>query len=279
MTLNTHLRRPQYVGKEAIMAGFDTLSKQGNLVFACWASDRDIIFQCAVPDLEVQKDILSANLDSLEASGNCDVLHIRMYPADSINGFIDTTSKCRPVSTTSVQVCEYQGIGKADSIEPLSRPTGMSYEAWEMLKGLKDMPATIEAKINAAVDVKLKELFPEEGEEEPDEEPVTKILTAINGLASNPQIMSVIGQAIGYLTRMVPVAPSRIGMVEPQPAVESVPQSQVPQQIPYNQEKMEDALTKLSYHCDLGTDLEKLAAIAENNPVYFKTLLNILRNS
>ena len=42
---------------------------------------------------------------------------------------------------------------------------------------------------------------------------------------------------------------------------------------------MNEALDVLSYHCDLGACLQKLASIAQGNPVYFRTLINMLMNS
>lgn len=274
----SHLNRPQYVGKEQIMNGFETLSKQGDLVFAMWASNRDIIFQCC-GNYEMQKEILQSNLDSLTETGCTDLLLIKMYPAASVNGFIDTTSKFRPVSITPVQICEYENI-KAIGSEMTYRPQGLSPEAWNTFKDIAKLPDTIEAKINAAVDAKLKELLPEE-EEEPEEaeDQVTKIVATINGLTQNPQIMSMIGQVVEFLTRRTPViAPSRIGMVEPQTADQMQQQQpQTKQQIPYNEEVMNDALTRLSFHCDLGNDLAKLASLAESNPFVFNSMLDTLR--
>lgn len=270
-----NLIRPVHVGVDAIMEGFDNLSKAGEQVFAVWYGDRDIAFQCSM-DEATQRDILQSNLEALERSGNCDVLYLKMYPA-SVNGWIDTKTKA--VSNTPIQVCEYKGAITGLPTDNQPRPAGMSYEAWEMLKQIKDMPDTIQTKIDAAVEAKLNEIL---GPEEPEEDQMTKIVNTINGLTQNPQVMSVIGALIGQLgglfNRVAPVAQSRIGMVEP-PLMPEVQQQAQPQRIPFNEDDMNNALDVLSYHCDLGACLQKLAAIAQQDPGKFKMLLGMLMNA
>lgn len=269
-----NLIRPVSVGIEQIMETFDNLSKAGDQVFAVWYSDKEIAFQCS-RDQETQRDILESNIEALERSGNCDILYLKMYP-ETTGGWIDIKTKA--VSNTPFQVCEYKGVVGALPADNQPRPAGMSYEAWDMLKSLKDMPQTIEAKINAAVEAKLNEVLGET-EEEPDQ--VTKIVSAINGISQNPQIMSVIGQLIGHLggmfNRVAPVAQSRIGMVEPQ--VIPGEQAQTLQPILFNEDDMNNALDVLRYHCDLGVALQKLAAVAQADPAKFQMLLGMLMNA
>lgn len=270
------LIRPVHIGVEDIMEAFDNLSKTGDQVFAVWYGRDDIAFQCTIDDREVQRDMLEKNLQALARSGNTDLLHLKMYPA-GVYGFIDGKSKM--VSNTPIQVCEYQApktIAGEYSELPANRPNGMSREAWDLLHRLETMPDTIEAKINAAVEARLKEVL---GEEEEEEDPVAKTMGFINGLTQNPQVMGFVSDLFKLITtrQAAPVmAPSRIGMVE-QEIIQ--PQQEAAQRIPYDDDAMNNGLDILSYHCDLGATMSKLAAIAQNNPAYFKTLVTMLMNA
>lgn len=264
------LRRPTYVGVDQIMDGFDVLSKTGNQIFAVWYGDNDIAFQCTIDDPQTQRDMLESNLQALEKSGNTELLYLKMYPAET-QGYIE--KKTRPLSVTPFQVCEYPGVGAAvagQAPDIISRPAGMSKEAWEMLDTIKRMPETI----NAAVEAKLKELLPEE-DEEPEPNQGEKILGFINGITSNPQVMSAIGQLLNFFKPGTPGAYRQIGMVEP--IVGEQPQQA--QRVPYDEELMNNSLDILSYHCDLGTCLAKLAAIAQSDPNKFKMLIGMLMNA
>lgn len=267
------LIRPVHVGVDNIMEAFDTLSKTGNQVFAVWYGNSDIAFQCTIDDPAVQRDMLESNLQALERSGCTDVLNLKMY-APTTSGWIDNRTKA--VSNTPIQVCEFKGVVSGLPAENSPRPAGMSYEAWEMLKTFKDMPSTIEAAVNTAVEAKLKEVL---GEEEEDEDPVAKTMGFINGLTQNPQVMGFVTDLFKLITtrQTAPVmAPSRIGMVE-QEIIQ--PQQEAAQRIPYDEDAMNNGLDILSYHCDLGATMSKLAAIAQNNPAYFKTLVTMLMNA
>lgn len=263
------LIRPVHVGKEAILDAFDTLSKAGDQVFAVWYNDREIAFQCSM-DAATQRDILESNLEALDRSGNTDILYLKMYPATT-NGWIDTKTKA--VSNTPIQVCEYKGAVGAVPMENQPRPAGMSYEAWEMLKGFKDIPGQVQAKL-LEIDEKIALLTALE-EEEPEVNQIDQTMGMINGLTNNPVVMQLVTKLLEFFNR--PVTPAiyqpTIGMAET--TAPPAPQ----QRIPFNEDEMNSALDILSYHCDLGACLQKLAQMAQSNPGQFKMYLNIIMNS
>ena len=209
------LVRPVHVGVTNIMEAFDNLSRTGDQVFAVWYGANDIAFQCTIDDPALQRDMLERNLQALEASGNTDLLHLKMYPAGQYN-FIDGKSK--PVSNTPIQVCEFQlpkvGADGGNPDLPANRPPGMSWEAWSLLHKLEDMPNTIEARINAAVEAKLTEIFGDQ-EEEPEIDPMEKTMGYINGLTQNPVIMELIGKALQFFNR----PQAQPGPIYPQPTI------------------------------------------------------------
>lgn len=271
-----NLRRPVFVGVDQIMSGYDSLNKDGNLIFAVWYGNAEIAFQCAIADKGIQEEMLRSNIQALSDSGNTDLLLLKLYPK-MLNDGAYIEHKTKPVSVTPIQAMEYQGIvGAANPEQPLTRPTGMSFEAWEMLKSLKDLPTSIDAKIDA----KLKEILAQDEEEEEPVNQTEQILNTINGLASNPLIAGLAQQLGAFLMKLIPApTTNQIGMSEV-PQITNGPTGDgqtIPGRIPFNEDRMNDALERLSYHCDLGEDLQKLASVAETNPAQFSMLLSMLR--
>jgi len=207
--MSTNLRRPVFVGVDQIMAGYDSLNKDGNLIFAVWYGNAEIAFQCAIADKAIQEDMLRSNIQALADSGNTDLLLLKLYPK-MLNDGAYIEHKTKPVSVTPIQAMEYQGIvGNANPEQPITRPAGMSYEAWEMLKSLKDLPTSIDAKIDA----KLKEILQEDEEEEEPVNQTEQILNTINGLTQNPVISGLIQKLGAFLMNLVPApTTNQIGM-------------------------------------------------------------------
>ena len=263
------------------MKGFETLQADG-LVYAVFYSDRDIAFQCVIQDKKNQEDMMRSNLEALEDAGNCELLYLKFYDVDKIKGYIEPKDKF--VSITPIQVSEYpevriSGRQEDGTIIPASRPVGMSKEAFDMYLQLRDLPKTIEDKIGAA----LAERFPEEEDEEP-EQPEPSMLdqaerynNLINGITQIPIVNQLLTGLVVWLSqRQQPAVqpafnPSRIGMVEP----EILPQP-TGVRLTQNEDLMNDALNRLSYHIELGSSLDKLAKIAETNPSQFKWLHTML---
>lgn len=273
----SNLRRPTFTGVEAIMKGFETLQADG-LVYAVFYTDRDIAFQCVIQDKKNQEDMMRSNLEALEEAGNCELLYLRFYDVDKVKGYIEPKDKF--VSITPIQVVEYpeNRMSGQESGTPAHRPAGMSREAFDMWLQLRDLPRTIEDKIGAA----LAERFPDDDEEEPDPEipqptaldQAERINGIINGLMQNPLVVQILTGLAGMMNRTPAAAvqiPSRIGMVEP----ETLPPP-AGIRLTQNEDLMNDALNRLSYHIELGSSLDKLAKIAETDPAKFKMLHTML---
>lgn len=264
------LKRPTYIGVDKVLSGFDNINPDGAYCFSVWHSLDDIAFQCNVCDAAVQKQMLENYLTSLYEAGNTELMYLKCHPGEV--GYI--TKKTPVLSNTPFQICEFQDVKILAGEDIKSRPAGMSYESFEMIRALKDLPNTIEARINAAVDARLKDLIPDDEEEEPVNE-VDKYIGIITGVTQNPQIMAIIGQVLSYLKPSPVVGHQRIGMVEQQQQVINDQPNKEP--IQFDEELMNDSLNRLRFHCNLGTDLQLLANIAEQNPAYFSTLLKMLR--
>src|SRR5882757_1518170 len=141
------LRRPTYIGTDKILSGFETLNPDGKLCYSIWHSLDDIAFQCGVQDAAVQKEMLENYLGALTDSGHTELMYLKCHPGDIV-GYIN--KKTPVVSNTPIQICESQDVNIISGEQINSRPTGMSYQAWEMMKSIKDLPGTIEDKINTA---------------------------------------------------------------------------------------------------------------------------------
>lgn len=267
------LKRPTYTGVENIVSGFETLNPDAKLHYSIWHSLDDIAFQCVESDPVIQKEMLQNYLEALEKSGNTELMYLKCHPSEIV-GYI--SKKTPVVSNTPIQICESQDLKILSGENISTRPTGMSYEAWEMMKSLKELPATLEDKINAALDAKLNERFPDEEEEEETDQ-VTKYIGIIKGVTSDPQIMGIIGQLMNFFKPGPVPAAHRIGMVEQtQPLMDQQPVTEK-QPIEFDENLMNDSLNRLRFHCNIGTDLALLANLAETNPAYFEQLLKMLR--
>lgn len=268
------LQRPVFVGKSDILDGFTSMNPDGDYLYSVWYGDKDIAFQCIQQGYDSQYKMLEDNLTRLESAGNTDVLQLKFHPGET-DGYI--TLKTAVVSKFPFQVCAYQDIKVITGETGGARPAGLSLEAWEVLKSLKDLPATIDAKINE----RFAQLEAEEIDDEPEESTAEKTIGIIKGITQDPEIMKFIGQVVGYLKGAPAPQPARIGMVEPQPQQQATVADQAPQapqRIEFSEDLMNESLNRLSFHCNVGTDLKLLADLAEQKPVYFNMLLNQLRS-
>lgn len=261
-----HLTRATYTGGEEILSGFETINPDSKYCYSIWCSLNDIAFQCTAPDGETQKEQLTNYLGALEKAGNTDLLYIKCHPGD-MEGYI--TKKTPVISVTPIRVnpiIDAKLIGSADTV---GRPQGMSYEAWEIIKGLKDLPATIDAKIEA----KLAELLIDEAPEDPTQ----RLIGQITGVMNNPSIMAMLGQILNFLKPGASPAQQRIGMINGNDQAQDQQPAQN-EQINFDEELMNESLNRLRFHMNLGADLKLLADLADKDPKYFSGLLNILRS-
>jgi hypothetical protein len=266
------LKKPTYTGVESILSGFESMNPDGMLVFSVWHGDKDIAFQCIETDPAIQEKMLRSNLEAMAEAGNSELMYLKLHKPTG--DYIDTKTKV--ISLIPIQVVEFQDFRIIAGESSAPRPAGMSYEAWEMMKNLKDLPATI----GSIVDERIKALTDLEEEEEPEENDVQKYIGIIKGVTQDPTIMAVIGQIFNFLKPQQPiVAPGRIGMTQTQASPFQQPvqdQTAERQPIPCNEDQMNEALNRLQYHCDLGNCLMRLANMADANPAGFQQLLTML---
>lgn len=265
------LKKPTYKGVKEILSGFESLNPDGKFYFSIWHGDKDIAIQCTETGLDYQIGMLEPYLESLERAGNSELMYLKFHPP--VEGYIN--NKTPVISVTPIQIVEFQDLKILGGETVVSRPAGMSYESWEMMKKFQDLPATI----SGIIDEKLKTIIVHEDEEEPENE-IEKWTGIIKGVTQDPTIMALIGQVLNFLKpQQSSVAPGRIGMTDQtqhNPFQQHVAAPEERQPIATNEDVMNEALSRLQYHCDIGNCLNRLANMADANPAGFQQLLTML---
>jgi hypothetical protein len=259
------LQRATYTGVSDIMGAYDSFNEGGEYNYSVWLSKEDIAFQSIEKDADKARELLKNCLTALEQAGNDDLFFIKFHPKDvkGASPFIDRKTLC--IGTVPVRVCSI-GEGRESNYVNKASIGGIPNDLYGMLR---DLPATLDAKINAALDARLGEL-----ETEIEVDPIEKYVGIINGIASNPQIMGVVGQILNYLK---PQGMNMAPRINGTPKVEEQKESnEAVQEV--NLEILNEALDRLSRVCRVDTDLLLLADMADSNPAMFNMLLTQLRS-
>jgi hypothetical protein len=264
------LQRATYTGVNDIMNAYDSFNDQGQYNYSVWLSSSDIAFQSIEKDSEKARELLKNCLTALEQADNDDLFFIKFHPKDlkTPTGFIDR--KTLVIGTIPVRVCP---IGESGSHQNFVKTSGaVSGVPRDLYDMLRDLPATLDTKISAALDARLAQI---EDDPEPEEvDQIEKYVGIINGIASNPQIMSVVGQILSYLKPQTMSMAPRINGTPTENPVNGVSS----EEIPVNLEILNEALDRLSKVCRVDTDLLLLANMSEENPAMFNMLLTQLRS-
>lgn len=268
-----------YTGETEIQDFYDAVH-EGSDESPCWSlwhSEKDIAAQYTGIDKDRSKKLFEAQLEVLTRAKNTRLMYLKFHPADK--GYKYITRKSDALSITPVRVFPIDDMeiisGTEESYQ--SRPQGIPFQMWDVITGMKNLPAKLEETMTAKLrtfEERLAALESDEVEEaEPDQ--LGKVVGLITGITQNPQIMGAIGTILGYLKPAPPVMGgyrSMNGMdTEPtNPVVENEPAAP-------DENLVNDALNRLHLHCKLDQDLPLLADLAEQNPDQFKMLLSMLR--
>jgi hypothetical protein len=283
-------RPPLHIGLDETLSAFDDLYRDG-YAYAVLDSRPSVLFQFTENDIEGGKALFTKMMTKYAESGNCSIFLIRFYPMPKDGKFLEPHSKC--ISTTPVRLNDLMVLEVGD--EPLpGRPymsrqgnKGDDWRMFEAVQTIKDLPAQIDAKIDkkfSEIELRIKAI--EEMETEPEADNST--MGQIGRLMENPGIAQLMPGLIGAVTellsRFMPpkinavVAPKAISGTEPAPEVSQESAIPAVEQIPVDEEVMNQAINRLNQVCRVDTDLMLLADFAETQPVMFQMMLANLRS-
>lgn len=282
------LQKPTYCGVDKIMAAYDSINGDCQYDYSVWHSQKDIAFQYVGNDALKARRYLEDNLTAMAESGNDNLLYLKFHPANRKKQGEFINYKTDVIANTPICCIEnYQE--KISGTPERSRVNDDGYNVYKMRLFMEELPTKLETMIEEKISSKIGALDDEEIDE-PEIDPVQKYIGIISGLASNPQVMAVVGQILNFLKPAAPYAAPRInGMNEningnadvidneslKQPG-ESIVDSPA-EQVPVNEEILNEALGRLHQHCRIDTDLLLLADMADENPAQFQLLLGMLR--
>jgi hypothetical protein len=276
------LMRPTYCGVENIMIAYDSINGDCQYYFSVWHGQKDIAFQYVGEDARKAREYLESNLKAMEQSGNDNLLYLKFHPLDKKTKYIN--SKTDVIANTPICVIESEngeirGVEVGPRIER-DRSNDTGYNNYKMRLALEELPTRLDAIIEEKLTARLSGIEDEEIEPIEPVDPVEKYIGIISGIASNPQIMGIIGQVLNFLKpQPVPNPGIRINGMAMTDETKEVAENQNNnvEQIEISEEILNEALGRLSAHCRIDTDLLLLADMADNDPAQFKFLLSMLR--
>ena len=272
------LRKATYTGVNNIVDGYKAANADGKYYYSVWLSDSDIAFQCMLQDADKAEELLHNNLTALKQSGNTDLFYLKLHPtelADKKAPYKYIDRKTPVIGTIPFRVIDLEESGVAGQS---FTPGTLGRSSTDILDAVRELPA----KFKEQLDPLEARILALEGEDdsEPEPEPGKKIMGYINGIASNPQLMSMIGQVLSYLrpvANQVATGLNRINGMTAQPQQQEQQQPGSAEVRELDNELINASLIRLNQHCELDTDLKLLADMAESNPGQFKMLLTMLR--
>lgn len=271
-------QKAQYTGPDAILEAFLTLSK-GQPFYSVWQRDTIPLYTWNENDFEGGIAFLEQNLLAAEQSGHNEILTIRFHPQES-KGYI--TNKTPVIGSMYIRVCpldlsKVQRIGDIYSATDPQNKGTVNFEMYELMSGLKSLPAQINSKMDE-FSARIAKLETEKEEiEKPD------MIGQIGSLLSNPAIaqtaMNFLGMLFPALNNPQKSQPMPINGIKDVPEPEQIRNDPNLESNMTNEywNKIDVVLERLSVHCDLLPDLTKLADVAESNPTMFKSLLSTLK--
>jgi len=273
------LLKPTYIGVDAIMNAYDSINADCQYFYSVWHSQKDIAFQYVGEDARKARQYLLDCLTAMAQANNDNLLYLKFHPLDKKTKYVN--SRTDIIANTPICVVEPDENSNAvGAVVERDRSSDTGYNAYKMRLMLEELPATLDKKINDAIEARLLET--EDGEDIEEIDPVQKTVGMITGLMSNPQIQGLIGQVLAYLKPQTPsVRVNGLNMNEQQEqqVTEKVSaETPTAEIMPVNEDMMNEALARLHGHCRLDSDLLLLADMAESNPAQFKMLLTMLRS-
>jgi len=235
-------------GIDSILEGFNTFAEYSP-IFSVWQG-KNLKFQSTDEDLQRGQDLLLSNLEALRQANSDAIFTIRFHKQTDKDGFV--TDKTPYVGSFNFKVAEAQQLGS------LAGADNTSYNpVLNKLDQILQQQNELQSRIAA---------LEETEEEEKEYTKQTDIMGFISGIAQTPIGQQIVTSLLGAITR---------NMAPQQPQTQTVGLAGVP-----NDEdlKIDEAIERLKAVDDqLGNDLLKLAAIAENNKGMFDMLIGSLR--
>ena len=276
------LQKPTYVGVTDIMKAYDSINGNCQYYYSVWHSQKDIAFQYVGEDARQARQYLEDNLEAMAQAGNDNLLYLKFHPVDKKSKYI--SYKTDIIANTPICCVAPSERPEIAGTPERDRSGDTGYQMYKTRLMLEELPATLDIKINEAIERRLLEAEETDDLEEPID-PTQRIVGIINGIAGNPQIMGLIGQVLNFLKPNLP--PIRINGMNENNNVPQVDVSQIEKEpgneadevtaTELNDDMLNAALNRLHQHCRLDVDLTLLADMADNNPVLFNSMLGMLR--
>lgn len=275
------LQKPTYCGVDKIMAAYDSINGDCQYDFSVWHSQKDIAFQYVGNDALKARQYLLDNLTAMADSGNDNLLYLKFHPANRKKQGEFINYKTDIIANTPI-CCVDNYEEKISGTPERSRENDTGYNVYKMRLFMEELPNKLDSIIEEKLSARVGAIDDEEIEE-PEIDPVQKYIGIINGIASNPQVMAVIGQILNFLKPQPVAAPRINGMNEninrqaEQDGSGAVNNTAPTEPVQISEEMVNEALQRLHPHCRIDTDLLLLADMAEQNPQQFQFLLTMLR--
>lgn len=261
----SYTNKAMYTGVPNIMDAFASINEEG-LPFSVWsASPKEILFQYNGNDIDAGRDYLRSNLEAASQNGHNDLLVIKMHPI----GKNIITSKTETVGCMYVRVNPLNNmVGTVSEDKPSYQTQGINYEQYKVMQRVESL-LDQSLKNQNEIEARLTELEQSEQEDEPG------TIGTIVGLLEHPAVNALIAKIFGGFA--APAQNSNLSM-----KVSGINDTDEPTEQQYEQpidvQMLDDAVYRLSAHCEVDKDLKRLADLAEQKPDIFKMMLYQLRS-
>lgn len=233
----------QFQGVADVVAAFKNIRVPRWAIF----QNKSMIEKYEDENIDQSINFLNDYLLALQKSKTAAIYRLCTYEQEPAGGSIKPSTECDRSFSFVVNAKEYGGYGSIGGFEQ------------QIIERLDRIEA--------------KQALEEEPDENEESEKVSGITIFLNKMLENPQVQQRIGYIIdGILNQIVPMNTTQ--NMQPQPAavisgVEETAEAQA--------DLINEAIQKL-WNVDkaLGTHLQKIADIAEKNPVKYKQILSML---
>lgn len=279
-------QKAMFTGFEAIMSGYDAMSKTP--YYSLWYNSRDIAFSFNEDDEAKGRQQLVETLQAAEQNGVNDIMFIKFHP-EKDKKYI--TSKTPVVGAMAIRVVPLSAVDNSVTYQQIA-PASQSISGTESMVraaiALENLPQTIATQIGSVMKPIEDRLAALEGDDHAEPDTFDKIAA----LLEKPGMVQLIGSIFTGLGSKVS------GLTQPPPPQQPQRMSYQVAGIPPEQgstvqdqdlaaengdvyivdnDKVTSALERLNKVCFLDTDLSLLADLSEKNPALFNLVLQQLR--
>lgn len=259
-------QKESYTGLPAILDAYDDFSEQAPFFAVVDSGKRPRFRWIDNNDPSAARAFLEKQFKPMLVAQDQTLFYIRLYEEDPKQdgkaNLKDIVAEL-PVRVVSLDRIEQLPNKSADT---------MTYEMFETLQALKNIPALIK-EAQAPLLEKI-ELLEAKINEEPEDEPEDDMMGRITGFLDHPSVKQLTNLIIGKVMGGSPQPATNYN----RPVNGTSNFTNMAEPTAVDLEVLQNAIDRLAPHCQLDTDLSLLADVAEKNPQMFAMLLNNLRS-